>query len=96
MDLTCDWHGPWHGRGDLFGYVLLNEMRSVTIDAEKVSVRVLSGPFWDEPSFRASVQLPGLAPGKHLLKCEIESAFIAKDDLAGLAKAEEQEVKADK
>jgi len=81
--LTCRWRNPWHE--NLFGFVLLEEMLSITIDGQSVDWRNTFGKSWNRELFYGDLQLPELAPGKHTVKCEIESALIPQSDLTGVA-----------
>jgi serine/threonine protein kinase len=85
LQLTCQWRGSWLNQHSL-GFELLSEMRSISVDG--IQVPVQDGwrkGRWQDPSFTAALKLPPLAPGKHVVRCEIESAFVATLDMAGLA-----------
>ncbi len=85
LQLTCQWRSSWLNQHSL-GFELLNEMRSISVDG--VQVPVQDGwrkGRWQDHSFTAALKLPPLAPGKHVVRCEIESAFVATSDMAGLA-----------
>lgn len=83
LNLTFDWRNTWHH--ELFGFVLLNEMHSITIDGQPADWSHSSGWSWNRDNYYGTVQLPELAPGKHTLKCEIDSALVADKDMVGLA-----------
>ena len=81
MNVRCEWVAPW-GQ-DLLEMVLLNDVDSVTIDGQPVSLQggvIRHG----RRSCNLTAELSGLLPGKHLLKCEIVSALIDKEDSVGL------------
>jgi serine/threonine protein kinase len=85
LQLTCQWRSSWLSQHSL-GFELLNEMRSISVNG--VQVPVQDGwrrGRWKDQSFTAALKLPPLAPGKHVIRCEIESAFVATSDMAGLA-----------
>ena len=49
LQLTCKLKNPWND--NLFGFELLNEMRSVTIDGWPVSVRDVFGRYWNQQQY---------------------------------------------
>ncbi|MBA4148139.1 MAG: SEL1-like repeat protein [Verrucomicrobia bacterium] len=68
----------WKNDLDLFGFILLNEMRSVSINGQSVEVKSLfpTARVADYPEFQGTLQLPPLAPGKYILRCEISSLLV--------------------
>jgi len=60
-------------------------MRSITIDGEPVASSQDFSDTWNGIDWRADLHLPQLPPGRHLLKCEIESALVETGNLTGLA-----------
>ena len=83
LSLHCRWKEPWDD--GLFGLTLLNEMRTVTIDGQPVTSDRQYPKFWNWSDFNGGLSLPKLAPGEHIIKLEVLSALVPKDDLAGLA-----------
>jgi hypothetical protein len=83
LHLVCHWGDLWHSKP--FGWDLLNEMRSITIDGQ--AIEGFRGYPKDRGfvQFNADLRLPALPPGKHLVKCEIESALVPESDMTGLA-----------
>ena len=45
------------------------------------------GPNWRQPIYPCDVPLSGLSPGKHIVRCEIESALVPTTDIIGLDEA---------
>ena len=70
---------------DLFGLTMMNELRSATVDGQPVKLQYYLGRWWDHDDLNGRLELPALAPGKHTVKLEVLSAFVAKNDLTGLA-----------
>jgi hypothetical protein len=83
LHLTCHWSSDWNEKP--FDLVLLNQLRSITIDGEAIEPLQLYPKDWRSRRFDAELRLPALAPGKHALRCEIVSALIRESDLTGLA-----------
>ncbi|HLP78562.1 MAG TPA: DUF4019 domain-containing protein [Candidatus Paceibacterota bacterium] len=84
--LRCQWCSSWLNWN--LGFELLNEMRSISVDGVQVSVQDgwRKGRWKDSP-FTAALRLPKLTPGKHKIRCEVESALVADRDMAGLAES---------
>ncbi|MDB6023915.1 MAG: hypothetical protein JWM68_138 [Verrucomicrobiales bacterium] len=84
---TANLHGtlsnPWHEK--LFGLVLLNGFRAVTIDDQPARIHDSFGTNWDRNDFYMELQLPSLVPGKHVVKCEFDSALISESEMVGLS-----------
>ncbi len=77
--LDCHWGNHWNEA--FFGLARLNEMKSITIDGQQVEVRRINESATD---FHGELKLPALAPGKHVVKCEIETALAPADGLVGI------------
>jgi biopolymer transport protein ExbD len=89
VELRCQWAAPAYPAP--FGMKLLNEMRTITVDHRPVQWRALSA-YCDQPEFVAELNLPPLASGKHVVRCEMLSALVAEEaatDLPHKAKANE-------
>jgi hypothetical protein len=84
LHLTCHWKSAWQEKP--FGWALLNEMGSIKIDGEPVEGGKGYPKDWTFPQYDVDLRLPELSPGKHVVKCEVESALIAESDLTGVAK----------
>jgi len=84
LEVTCQLSSPW-GNEHSFGLTLLNAIRSVRIDAQPVSPQSMFGKNWNQQQYSGELKGLHLAPGKHVVRCEVESALIPTDDLAGLA-----------
>jgi hypothetical protein len=82
VHLSCKWRDVFQEK--LFGLNLFNEIRSVAIDGQPVSMRENYRTRWDAQDFEAELQLPSLAPGEHTVTCEIESALVPENMMAGL------------
>jgi serine/threonine protein kinase len=82
FQLTCKLRNPWND--EEFGFSVLNEMRSVLLDGQPVLVRDANGRDWNQQQYIGEVPLWGLAPGKHSVRCEIETALIRLTDVVGL------------
>jgi hypothetical protein len=84
LHLSCRWRSVWHH--NLFGLVLLNEMRAVSLNGQPLSplYQTAEGRSWKSHMFIGNYKLPALSPGRHTIRCEVESAFIPETDLAGL------------
>jgi tRNA A-37 threonylcarbamoyl transferase component Bud32 len=85
LRVTCQWRSSWLNKHSL-GFELLNEMRSISVDG--IQVPVQDGwrrGHWKDLSFTTALKLPKLAAGKHVVRCEIESAFVTASDMTGLA-----------
>ena len=70
---------------DLFGLVMMNELRSATVDGQPVKLQYYLGRWWDHDNVNGRLELPALAPGKHMVKLEVLSVLATKNDLIGLA-----------
>ena len=79
--MEVEWRSMWHQ--ELLGYVLLNEVTSVTVDDRPVKLRKIHRG-WKFPSFHGEIEFPPLSPGKHVLRCVMSSALISKSDTTGL------------
>ena len=85
LQLSCKWRSPWFDY-DSLGFELLNEMHSISIDGRTVAVRKGSDSHqWKQWQYGGALKLPTLAPGKHVIRCEVDSALAAMLDMAGLA-----------
>jgi hypothetical protein len=82
FELTCKLRSPWWGQ--LFGFRLLNEINSITIDGRKVSVRNVFGNNWDQQQYVGEVGLTNITDGPHVLRCEVESALVLATNMLGL------------
>lgn len=84
--LRCEWRWSWLNHKSL-GFELLNEMRSISVDGRQVPAGNING--WrlnqSQSGYSGGIQLPKLAPGKHTVRCEVDSALIATADMAGMA-----------
>jgi len=68
---------------NLFDAVLLNEIRSVTLDGTPVSMqRTFFGG--NHPRYQVRLDLPKLEPGAHTVAIEVESGLFAGADVVGL------------
>jgi hypothetical protein len=83
LQLNCHWGSSWHERP--FGWILLNDMRSVSIDGEPIEGFRGYPKTRDFPYFNLELRLPALSSGRHVVKCEIERALIPESDLTGVA-----------
>jgi serine/threonine protein kinase len=87
LDLTCQLRSVWdHSNEGLFGYKLLGQVTSITIDGRPVLARYETPKDWDWYQYMGEVRLPELAPGRHVLTCEVESDWIKTTYLTALAK----------
>jgi serine/threonine protein kinase len=84
LQVTCKLRSPWND-GHIFGFDLLNEVRSISIDGQPVPVRAVFGRNWNQQDFVGELKPLILAPGKYTVRCEVESALVATTDMAGLA-----------
>ncbi|MEI6176570.1 MAG: serine/threonine-protein kinase [Verrucomicrobiota bacterium] len=83
--IPCNWRSPWFNHCKL-RFELLNELHSVSIDGRPVSVPVDSGNHQVQQwAYTGALRLAALAPGKHIVRCEVKSALVALPDMAGLA-----------
>jgi hypothetical protein len=86
LHLICKWPQSWHR--NFLGYVMLSEMTVVTLDGAPLKLspgyRAMFRRY--TPQFDTSFQLPeGLAPGKHVIRCELRNALRLDQDTTGLA-----------
>ncbi len=81
---SCKWRSPFINQG-LLGFQFLNQFRSITIDGQTVPARDFSGGSWNSVEYDNRLELLNLPPGKHTIRCEVESAFVPIADMAGLA-----------
>jgi hypothetical protein len=81
VHIECKWRSGWSEAP--FGLAMLNQIRSFAIDSRPVSGAAF-GTNWIADGFSVELQLPPLAPGEHTVTCEIESALVPNDSLAGL------------
>lgn len=83
VGLVCRLRSVWND--NLFGLEQLNAVRSITIDGRQVAVRNVFGRGWNLQQYHGELELPDLVPGKHVVQCEVESAWVAAPDATGLA-----------
>ncbi len=81
LPLSGNLGNPWSG--DLFGFKLLNELRGITVDGQPVEW-MNKHFFCLDNRFSVELTLPPLAPGRHLVRGEVLSAFVSAEDAAGL------------
>jgi len=60
-------------------------MRGFTIDGQPVVEDESFGRGWDQQEYMGEIKLPGLLPGKHILTCEAQCAWVDDNTLEGLA-----------
>ena len=84
LRFICKWRSAWN-RQPVLGFELLNEMRTITIDGQEVRAHNNSPLRWDWQDYDGQLPLSGLAAGKHILRCEVQSTLVAAPDMAGLA-----------
>jgi serine/threonine protein kinase len=82
--LECQWRSPWFNEHSS-GFKLLNEMHSVTVDGRLVSVQDVFGRCWNQQQYIGELKGLNLAPGQHVVRCEVESALVSATDMTGLA-----------
>jgi serine/threonine protein kinase len=85
LKLTCDWR---QGQGKILGKVMLNEMRSISIDGQPVILHPSQNFSYNctGPGFLLfEGQLPSLTPGRYRVKCEVDSALVDEKDVEGLS-----------
>jgi tRNA A-37 threonylcarbamoyl transferase component Bud32 len=82
LQLDCTLRNIWQPQ--LLGMVLLDEVRSITVDGQPIPLPMSARPSWRNYRFFSTLELPDLATGIHTLKCEVESALVAESDVAGL------------
>lgn len=81
LSIRVKWRNIWHK--ELMGMVLLNELRTVTLDGQAVTLRNTPYPRnWND--CHRELVLPHLLPGKHVVRCTIESGLLLKSDLVGM------------
>jgi hypothetical protein len=79
-----DFGSLWNSHVDRWlGYVLLREVGAITVDGRPVEVRRTEGQLLNAPRYHCEL-VTGLPPGKHLMECEVFSALVAAEDVAGL------------
>ncbi len=82
LAMVCKWRNVWNEKP--FGLTLLDEMRSMTVDGQPIDWKSPFGTNCDWNEFRGELKLPHLAPGTHVLKCEVESALIGENGMVEL------------
>jgi hypothetical protein len=82
LHLNCTLRNIWQPQ--LLGMVLLDEVRSITVDGQPIPLPTSARPSWRNDRFFSTLELPDLATGIHTLKCEVESALVTESDVAGL------------
>ncbi len=82
VQLACLLRSPF--RVELLGFYFLNEVHSVTIDGRPASVSDVFGRAWNQQRWVGRLELPALSPGKHLVKCEFQSAYVLAENMGGL------------
>ena len=63
----------------LLDYKLLNEVRSITVDGKPIEIRQLygrSGHSANLEDYNVELQVAHLAPGRHRVRCEMDSALV--------------------
>ncbi len=80
--VTCHLRSPWSHA--LFGMEFLNEMHLVTIDGRPAAPEQPFRKDWSQNLAYFDLQLPALAPGRHTLGIQVESALIPNADIVGL------------
>jgi predicted Ser/Thr protein kinase len=83
LQFKCKWRNVWYQ--PILGFELLNEMRSISVDGQEVGTHRTSPLLWNWQEYDGELPLSDLAPGKHILRCEVQSALVAAPDMAGLA-----------
>ena len=86
VEIKCTLRSVWvSSQGSGLGFDLLNELRSVTLDGQPALVHDVFGRGWNQQQYTGNLPLLGVPPGKHIVRCEIESALIAATNMPGLA-----------
>ncbi|MEO5712799.1 MAG: serine/threonine-protein kinase [Luteolibacter sp.] len=83
MDVTL--HQEFYGQ--LLGHKLLNEMRSITVDGLPVVAQYrygATGHSANREELKVELQTSHPAPGKHVIRCEMDSALVTVADAAKL------------
>lgn len=75
-EIVCRWASPQPPIA--LGMKLLNEMRTISVDGLPVTWRGHSA-YCDTPTFGAELELPLLAAGRHVVRCEMVSALVSSD-----------------
>jgi hypothetical protein len=78
----CRVHSPWERQ--LLGFQLMNEERAITLDGQPVSLLNKDRRDWRREDDHGEIDVSKLAPGRHVVRWEFESALVPSDDLAGL------------
>ncbi|HXR08539.1 MAG TPA: hypothetical protein VN765_14485, partial [Candidatus Acidoferrum sp.] len=84
LRFKCKWRNIWTHE-PVLGFELLNEMHSISVDGQEVWAHLTSPLRWDWQDYDGELPLSDLAPGKHILRCEVQSAWVPASDMAGLA-----------
>ena len=82
LDLNIECRYIWT-RAPL-GLVMMNELRSATVDGKPLALTNHFANTWDTTSLHDNPPLPSLAPGEHKVTLEVVSALVPEADLAGL------------
>jgi len=81
-----DVDGTWSGWDrQMLGYVILNELRSISIDGQALEPAYNQNRQWTVSYFHRTMKLPMLVAGKHEVRVEVLSALVLEKDIAGLA-----------
>jgi serine/threonine protein kinase/LysM repeat protein len=85
--LTLDGECRWNWGQDFLGLSMMNGPISVSVDGKLLppNKNYLGSWTWSYPRINATLSLPALAVGRHIVKVENVSALVAKEDLTGLS-----------
>ncbi len=85
--LSLEGECSWNWRRDFLGLTMMNGPISVSIDGQPLppNKNYLGSWTWSYPRINATLSLPALAVGRHIVKVENVSALVAKEDLTGLS-----------
>jgi serine/threonine protein kinase len=85
--LALDGECSWAWRQDFLGFRMMNGPISVSVDGQPLppNKNYLGSWTWSYPRINATLSLPALAVGRHIVKVENVSALVAKEDLTGLS-----------
>lgn len=83
LTLSVELRRVWESH--LLGFQMLNQIQSISVDNQRVTVKGYHRSVWDAQHFWQPIELPSLQPGKHTIRLEVLSAFAREKDLVGLA-----------
>ncbi len=82
--LTCVFRQPWNWNAQLLGFEVFNNVQTIRIDGRPIQFKNIFGQNWGQQQYSARLELPPLTPGRHTVRCDVDTAFVLASDAVGL------------